>query len=116
MQDVLIQAALTEGFLCDEHISIDATHFEARDAAKPAEKKEIAPPQKRGRQTKEEYTAWLAEQAEIQANQSTCEREIKYQLDIPLETLWREAPIEPKWGIKKDSEGKTHSDTALKVI
>jgi transposase len=106
MQDVLIQAALTEGFLCDEHISIDATHFEARDAAKPAEKKEIAQPKKRGRKTKEEQTAWLAEQAEIEANQSTYEKEIKYQLDIPLKTLWREAPIEPKWGIKKNSAGK----------
>ncbi|KOP72706.1 hypothetical protein AMS59_17530 [Lysinibacillus sp. FJAT-14745] len=46
------------------------------------------------------------EQAEIQAHQSTYEKEIKDQLDIPLETLWQDAPIEPNWGIKKNSDGK----------
>ncbi len=37
MQDELIQTAFLEGFLCDEHLAIDATHFESRDAAKPSE-------------------------------------------------------------------------------
>lgn len=40
MHDELIQTAFTEGFLDDEHIGYDATHFEARDASKPTEKKE----------------------------------------------------------------------------
>lgn len=48
MQDALIQTAMTEGFLSDEHLAIDATHFESRDAAKPSEKKEPTPPKKRG--------------------------------------------------------------------
>ena len=43
MQDTLIQNAFLEGFLCDEHLAIDATHFESRDASKPSEKKEPAP-------------------------------------------------------------------------
>ena len=48
------------------------THFEARDAPKPAEKKEKAP-KKRGRKSKEEREAWLLEQAEIEANLTTYE-------------------------------------------
>ncbi|MEY9970629.1 transposase [Lysinibacillus sp. RC46] len=106
MQDTLIQTAFIEGFLYDEHLAIDATHFESRDAAKPSEKKEPVPPKKRGRKSKEEREAWLTEQAEIKANQSTYEKEIKDQLDTSLETLWQDAPIEPNWGIKKNSDGK----------
>jgi len=66
MQDSLIQVAMIEGFLNDEQLAIDATHFESCDAAKPSEKKEPAP-QKRGRKTKEEHESWLMEQAEIEA-------------------------------------------------
>lgn len=44
MQDQLIQTAFLEGFLSDEHLAIDATHFESRDASKPLEKKETEPP------------------------------------------------------------------------
>lgn len=40
MQDQLILTAFTEGFLNDPHLAHDATHFEARDASKPSEKKE----------------------------------------------------------------------------
>ena len=40
------------------------------------------------------------------ANQSTYEKEIKDQLSTSLETLWQNAPIEPNWGIKKNSDGK----------
>ncbi|MEY9978604.1 transposase [Lysinibacillus sp. RC79] len=106
MQDTLIETAFIEGFLCDEHLAIDATHFESRDAAKPSEKKEPTPPKKRGRKSKEEREDWLTKQAEIEANQSTYEKEIRHQLDTPLETLWQDAPIEPNWGIKKNSDGK----------
>ncbi|MFE3575404.1 transposase [Lysinibacillus sp. NPDC059133] len=106
MQDTLIETAFIEGFLCDEHLAIDATHFESRDAAKPSEKKEPAPPKKRGRKSKEEREDWLTKQAEIEANQSTYEKEIRHQLDTPLETLWQDVPIEPNWGIKKNSDGK----------
>jgi len=64
MQDSLIQTAFIEGFLSDEHLAIDATHFESRDAPKPSEKKEPAPPKKRGRKTKEEREDWLAKQSQ----------------------------------------------------
>lgn len=105
MHDELIQSAFTEGFLKDEHLGFDATHFEARDAAKPSEKKDTQP-KKRGRKSKEERATWLAEQAEIEANQTTYEKKLEAQLTIPLTTLWQEIPIEPKWGIKKNSDGK----------
>ncbi|MGE7912987.1 IS5/IS1182 family transposase, partial [Lysinibacillus xylanilyticus] len=59
MQDTLIQVAMTEGFLNDVHLAIDATHFESCDAAKPSVKKETTPPKKRGRKSKEERDAWL---------------------------------------------------------
>lgn len=105
MQDALLQTAFIEGFLCDEHLAIDATHFESRDASKPSEKKE-SPPKKRGRKTKEELAIWLAEQAEIGENQTTYEKKMDDQLDTPLERLWADAPIAPQWGIKKNSKGK----------
>ena len=105
MNDDLIRAAFTEGFLADEHVSYDATHFEARDASKPSEKKEKVP-KKRGRKSKEERDAWLAEQAEIEANLTTYEKKLEAQLTIPTTTLWQDIPIEPKWGVKKNSDGK----------
>ena len=106
MQDQLVQAAFTEGYLKDEHLGFDATHFESRDASKPSEKKEAAPPKKRGRKTPEEQAIWLAEQTEIEANQTTYEKKLEAQLTIPTSTLWQDIPIEPKWGIKKNSDGK----------
>lgn len=106
MQDELIQNAFLEGFLCDEHLAINATHFESRDASKPSEKKTTKPPKKRGRKTKEEQAAWDAEQAEIEANLTTYEKSLEAQLSIPLETLWRDTPIDPNWGVKKNSDGK----------
>jgi len=39
MQDQLILTAFSEGFLEDLHVAHDATHFEARDASKPSQKK-----------------------------------------------------------------------------
>ena len=106
MQDELIQNAFLEGFLCDEHLAIDATHFESRDASKPSEKKTTKPPKKRGRKTKEEQAAWAVEQAEIEANLTTYEKSLEAQLSIPLETLWKDTPIDPNWGVKKNSDGK----------
>ena len=41
MQDELIQTAFLEGFLCDEHLAFDATHFEARDASNLLRKKRL---------------------------------------------------------------------------
>jgi len=104
MQDALIHQAFLEGHLSDEHLAIDATHFESRYASKPSEKKERST--KRGRKSKEEHATWLAEQAKIEANRTTYEKKIEHQLDTPREILWADAPIAPQWGIKKNSDGK----------
>ncbi len=104
MNDTLIKTAMLEGFLID--VAIDVSHFEARDTFTPSEKKAPKTPKKRGRKTKAERAVWLAEQVEKKGNQSTYEKELKEQLDIPLETLWKDVPIEPKWGVKKNSKGK----------
>src|SRR5690625_7390450 len=56
------QQAITEGFIVDETIAIDATHFEARDQAPPKEEKPKAKPKKRGRKSKAEREQWLQEQ------------------------------------------------------
>lgn len=106
MQDTLIQIAFREGFLEDEYLAIDATHLVSRDAAKPTKKKEPTPPKKRGRKSKEEREDWLAKQAEIEANQSSYEKEIRHLLDTPMVTLWQDEPTKPNWGIKKNSNGK----------
>ena len=116
MQDQLVQAFFTEGFLKDEHLGFDATHFESRDASKPSEKKEAAPPKKRGRKTLEEQAAWLAEQAEIEANQTTYEKKLEAQLTISAQTLWRDVPIEPNWASRKIATVKIHSGMGLKGI
>ena len=106
LNDDLIQSAFTEGFLMDdEHISYDATHFEARDASKPTVKKEKVP-RKRGRKSKKEREAWLLEQAEIEANRTTYEKTLAAQLTIPTATLVQDMPTEPRWGVKKNSDGK----------
>ena len=104
--DTLIQLAISEGFLDDEHVGFDATHFESRDAAKPTEKKEPKAPKKRGRKSKAEREAWLVEEAEKASNLRTYEKELKEQVDIPLEVLWKDTPLEPNWGVKKNSDGK----------
>ena len=39
LNDDLIRTAFTEGFLTDEHVSYDATHFEARDASNREKRK-----------------------------------------------------------------------------
>ncbi|CEI82128.1 Transposase DDE domain protein [Oceanobacillus oncorhynchi] len=100
-------AAVTEGFIVDEVIAIDATHFEARDKA-PAKKEEKSEttPKKRGRKSKEEREQYLKDQAEKEANLPLYEKKIEAQLDVPLDILRAEVPIAPKWGVKKNADGK----------
>ncbi len=107
VQEQLIVQAIKEGFIIDDTIAIDATHFEARDKA-PTKKKEEAPkePKKRGRKSKAERDQWLQEQAEIEANKSIYEKKIVDQLDTDLSELRSKVPRGPEWGIKKNSEGK----------
>ena len=106
VQEKLVIQAITEGFIIDETIAIDATHFEARDQAPPKEEKPKPEPKKRGRKSKQEREKWLAEQAEKEANKPLYEKPIKAQLDVTLLELRAEVPQDPKWGVKKNSEGK----------
>jgi len=105
-QEKVILQAIEEGFIIDETVAIDATHFEARDQAAPKEEKPKPEPKKRGRKTKAEREQWLKEQAKKEANLPLYEKKIEAQLDISLVELRAEVPLDPKWGVKKNSEGK----------
>lgn len=106
VQEKVILQAIAEGFIMDDTVAIDATHFEARDQAPPKEEKQKPAPKKRGRKSKEEREQWLKEQAEKEANLPLYEKKIEAQLDASLDELRTEIPQDPKWGIKKNSEGK----------
>lgn len=105
-REKVVLQAIAEGFIMDDTAAIDATHFEARDQAPPKEEKPKAEPKKRGRKPKEEREQWLIEQAEKEANLPIFEKKIEAQLDMPLSKLRAEVPQDPKWGVKKNSEGK----------
>ena len=51
VQENLLIQAITEGFISDDAMAIDATHFEARDQAPPKEEKPEVKPKKRGRKS-----------------------------------------------------------------
>ena len=106
VQEKVVLQAISEGFIIDDTIAIDATHFEARDQAPPKEEKPKNAPKKRGRKSKEERDQWLKEQAEKETNMPLYEKKIEAQLDAPLVELRAEVPQDPKWGVKKNSEGK----------
>lgn len=61
---------------------------------------------KRGRKPKAEREAWRQEQAEKEAALPLYDKKIEDQLDVPLEELRATVPTDPKWSIKKNSEGK----------
>lgn len=102
----LICQAISEGFITDDAVAIDATHFEARDQAPPKEDKPETEPKKRGRKSKAEREQWLAKQAEREASLPLFEEKIEAQLDVPLDELRASVPLAPQWGVKKNSEGK----------
>ena len=106
IQDVLVAQAIQEGFITEESLAIDATHFEARDKAIASPQKEKPAPKKRGRKSKSERDAWLAEQKAQEEAKTLYEKEMIHLLDESADTLVREMPIAPKWGIKKNSDGK----------
>ncbi len=97
---------MEEGYIQDEAIAIDATHFGARDQATKQEKEPQPEPKKRGRKPKAEREQWLKEQREREANRPLYEKTIEDQLSHPVSNLFEQAPLDPKWGIKKNSEGK----------
>ncbi|MEK5067667.1 IS1182 family transposase [Sporosarcina sp. FSL K6-1508] len=106
IHDNLILLAIDEGHIGEENIAIDATHFEARDRAQASEKKEKPASKKRGRKPKAEREQWLKEKQAAEKARPIYEKEIVHQLSESVETLFKEAPIDPKWGIKKNSDGK----------
>lgn len=106
IQETLLHQALSEGFITDDTIAIDATHIEARDRAPAKVEKPKQQPKKRGRKPKAEYEQWLKEQAEREANLPLYQKKIAAQLDVSLEELRASVPQEPQWGVKKNSEGK----------
>jgi transposase len=106
VQQMLLKQAITEGFITDDTVAIDATHFEARDQAPPKEEKPKEELKKRGRKSKDEREQWLVEKAEREATLSLFEKKIEDQLDVPLAELRSEVPQDPQWGVKKNSEGK----------
>lgn len=105
-QSTLLHQAISEGFITDDTVAIDATHFEACDKAPLKEEQPQAEPKKRGRKSKIEREQWLIEQAEREATLSIFEKKIADQLTVPLIELRSKVPQSPQWGIKKNSEGK----------
>src|SRR5690606_3531589 len=63
-------------------------------------------PKKRGRKSKEEREAWLLQKQAEEEQKSVYEKEIAAQLPESFITLRNEMPIDPHWGVKKNSEGK----------
>ena len=106
VQGQIVEQAIEEGFIIDDTIAIDATHFEARDQAPAKEEKAKPEPKKRGRKPKKERDQWLKEQAEKEASLPLYEKKIVAHLDASLGDLRDGVPQEPKWGIKKNSDGK----------
>ncbi|WP_391559527.1 transposase [Robertmurraya sp.] len=103
----IILDAIDEGFISDANIAIDSGHFEARDQA-PAKKEDVVkePPKKRGRKSKAEREQWLKEKEAREASLSIFEKKIEDQLDVSYSELHDQMPLDPKWGVKKNSEGK----------
>lgn len=106
IQHQLIQQAMEEGFISDDTVAIDATHVEARDQAPAKQEKEKPEPKKRGRKPKKEREAWLKQKQAEEEQKPIFEKEIAAQLPETYDTLKAQMPLAPRWGIKKNSEGK----------
>jgi transposase len=106
VNETLLHQAISEGFINDDTVAIDATHFEAKDQAPSKEERPKTKPKKRGRKSKKEREQWLLEKAELEANLPLFEKKIEDQLEVPLAVLRAEIPQDPQWGVKKNSEGK----------
>lgn len=106
IQELMLRQAISEGFVTDDTIAIDATHIEARDQAPAKQEKEKPTPKKRGRKSKQEREAWLSQKQMEEEQKTIYEKEIVAQLTEPYITLRDAIPLAPHWGIKKNSEGK----------
>lgn len=106
VQERTIFLAMSEGFVSDETVAIDATHVEARDRAPVKKENMEKEPKKRGRKKKDEREQWLLGKAEEESNLPLYDKTIAAQLDVPLSELRSSVPILPEWGVKKNSDGK----------
>lgn len=105
-QEQVIERAIEEGFITDDTIAIDATHFEARDQAPPKQHKEKPAPKKRGRKTRAEREQWLQEQAEKEANRPLYDKKIEVQLTTSLTELRTDVPRAPPMGREEKQRRK----------
>ena len=110
IQNEMVSQAFREGFIEGDVVAIDATHIEARDRLpekKKAEELQVQQsPKKRGRKPKAEREKWLKEQQELEENRTLFEKKIEAQLPLDFATIQQQIPQVPRWGIKKNSEGK----------
>ena len=102
----LIGSAIEEGFIVDDAIAIDATHVEARDQAPQKETKPAKEPKKRGRKSKAEFAMFQEQKTNEEAAKGIYEKQIATQLNQSVDTLIEQMPIDPKWGVKCNSQGK----------
>lgn len=102
----LLKHAMAEGFIADDTVAIDATHIEARDQAPAKQEKEKTEPKKRGRKSKAEREAWLKQKQDEEEQKPIFEKEIAAQLSEPFSVLRDQMPLDPQWGVKKNSDGK----------
>lgn len=106
MQEQLLKQAMAESFITDDTIAIDATHIEARDQAPARQENEKPESKKRGRKSKAEREAWLEQKQEEEKQKPIFKKEIAAQLSETFHVLRDEMPLDPQWGIKKNSDGK----------
>jgi transposase len=106
IQNMVLRQAVEEGFVVDDVVAIDATHFESRDRGTSQKEKPKQDPKKRGRKSKAEKEHYEKQKQEEEARKSLYEKTIVTQLDVLLEDLRSQVPVKPDWGIKKNSEGK----------
>ncbi|MBP2243378.1 transposase [Cytobacillus eiseniae] len=104
VQETLLLQAIQEGFIHDDVVSIDATHFESRDRATPQEKKPKPEPKKRGRKSKVEQEAFQKEKQERENQKTIYEKTIVDQLAASLETLRTDVPIQPHLAVGSKSQ------------
>lgn len=108
--------AIEEGFVQDENVDIDASHFEARDQVPAQEKKDKPEPKKRGRKKKEEKERYDQQKLEEDQNKTLYEKNIAEQLDVSLEELRSEILLSQLRVIRKIVKEKMFSGMGTKLI
>lgn len=95
MNDSILLLAITEGFVNDENVAIDACHFETKDQAIAQKKILKSEPKKRGRKKKEDKEQYDQQKLAEEQTKSLYEKPIVDQLDVPLEELRNKILINP---------------------